>query len=137
MAAGLGYLFFGDPGVTFRSSDGKWADSEIKSRTFSYLILEEFEGYKRTCAPNATLFRATSKDWWNVFAWYSYATDPKWRVPYSDAHAEIGDYYPPATSNACTGPSSFHDLDIDERLAKDHLEQLEVSPANFSPFSSI
>lgn len=98
-----GYALFSNPNVVLRSSDGQWADSEIrlKDRTFGDVVWN-FEGYKLQCsAPNAVLVRATPELWFDVFAWPSYLSDPKWHVPYSAAHPEIGDYYPPANEQNC------------------------------------
>ena len=98
-----GYWLFGNTDVVFRSSDGGWADSEIqfKGRDFKSIVWH-FEAYKLQCArPTAKLFRATSQHWYNPFVWPSYLSSPKWRVPYSDAHPEVGDYYPPASADSC------------------------------------
>lgn len=102
----IGYLLLGNPSITLRSSDGKWADSEIrfKGRDFDTLVVY-FEHYKLKCAPRATLFRATPEIWFNIFAWPSYYLDHKWRAPYSDAHLEIGDYFPPAWQRTCANES--------------------------------
>jgi hypothetical protein len=99
----MGYWLFGDTNIVLRSSDGKWADSEVlfKGRKFEILVWN-FEAYKMRCsAPNAILLRATPERWYNVFAWPDYLTNYKWHVPYSDAHPEIGDYYPAVSAKNC------------------------------------
>lgn len=98
-----GYIFLGNPDVTYRSSDGRWADSEIQFKGLKFeRIVWSFEGYKLKCnAPSAVLKRATPEYWFNPFAWPSYLSDRKWHVPYSDAHGEIGGYYPPVTMTHC------------------------------------
>lgn len=99
----IGYFLFSNPDATFRSSDGHWADSEVqfKGRNFRSVV-ELFEAYKINChAPKAVLLRATPQSWFNVFAWPSYLTEKKWRVPYSDTHPELGNYYPPSTESNC------------------------------------
>lgn len=57
----FGCLAFHNPDVTLRSSDGRWADSEVgfKGRNFDDLVFY-FEGYKLKChASKASLTRAT------------------------------------------------------------------------------
>jgi hypothetical protein len=99
----LGYTFFSNPNVSFRSSDEQWADAEYqgKGRTFE-VIVEQFEGYKIKCsAPEAVLLRTTRQNWINAFAWLSFFTDKKWRVPYAEASTKLGDYYPPSNQENC------------------------------------
>jgi hypothetical protein len=109
IALACGYFLFHSPNVTLRSSDGRWADSEIQSkgRSFDELVWN-FEGYKLSCsALDAKLVRATPEFWYDVFAWPNYLTDRKWHVPYSNTHPEIGDYYPQTTMQNCaTAPKS-------------------------------
>jgi hypothetical protein len=93
----FGFLFLRNTDATFRSSDGKWADSEItfKGRDFRLIVIN-FEDYKLKCqAPKATLLRATSRNWINVFAWPNYLLDKKWHVPYDNRYPELGDYRDP------------------------------------------
>jgi hypothetical protein len=97
----IGYLMFGNPDSGFRSSDGKWADSEVqfKGRDLKSIVFY-FEEYKLACnAPKAVLLRSTPQVWYNIFAWPSYLTDKKWRVPLSDAHPEIGNYHEESCMN--------------------------------------
>ncbi len=80
----LMYWLFGKPNTHFRSSDSNWASREY---SFKGIYFEEvaygFELYRLKCqADTAQLVRTTKIRWWNVFAWPSYATDPKWNVPY-------------------------------------------------------
>ena len=108
----VGYWQFGNPDAIFRSSDGKWADSEVrfKGRDFKTIVWY-FEAYKLSCAaPHATLVRATPQYRYDVFAWPSYYSDPKWRVPFSDAHPEIGDYYPPVSVASCSNRGVSDDV---------------------------
>jgi hypothetical protein len=124
----IAYFIFSNPDATFRSSDGGWADSEIQfhGRKFEYIVWN-FEGYKLKChAPNARLLRATPVRWSNIFAWPSYLQDPKWRVPYSDSHSEIGDYYPPVTMSNCYNvPWSVGITKATDANAANYLKQLE------------
>jgi len=96
IALGIGYLCRNNPSVAFRSSDGKWADNEVvfKGRTFQDVIVPEFEMYKLQCsAPHATLLRTDAIAWYDVFAWPSCLTNPKWRVPYADPNPALDDYH--------------------------------------------
>jgi hypothetical protein len=93
----FGYFLFSSPDAIFRSSDGQWADSEVqfKGRDFRTVVVY-FEAYKIMCnAPKAVLLRATPQEWFNFFAWPSYLRNKKWRVPFSDKHPELGDYFEP------------------------------------------
>jgi len=75
---------FGAIDVAFESSESNWADQEVlfKGRDFEG-ILGLFEKYKASCGlPNATLYRTTEPTWYNVFGWWSYWHDAKWKVPY-------------------------------------------------------
>ena len=80
----FGWVSFGATSVGFESSEGDWSDREVplKGRDFA-TIAASFDGYKTRCGhPSATLFRTTKPNLYNVFEWWSYATDPKWNVPY-------------------------------------------------------
>lgn len=115
----FGCLFLRNTDATFRSSDGKWADSEIgfKGRNFR-LIVEIFEDYKLKCqAPKATLLRATPRYWINVFAWPNYLLDKKWHVPYDDSYPELGDYKDPNC------PQGNSDRRADYRVVKDRADR--------------
>ncbi|MBI1329311.1 MAG: hypothetical protein GC166_05345 [Alphaproteobacteria bacterium] len=122
-----GYLL-SFPDAQFRSSDGGWADTEdqAKGRTFDTVVWN-FEGYKLKCnAPKAVLVRTTKQTWFNIFAWRSYLTNPKWRVPYSDAHPEIGYYYPPADAVHCyNGGWSEEVISAADRNAAKYIASLE------------
>jgi hypothetical protein len=101
----LGYLMFNNPNVEYRSSDGRWEDGEVgfKGRTFQSVIAVDFEMYKLGCsAPKATLLRTTRENWFNVFGWPSYFSNPKWRVPYADPNPASDGYREPACMDALT-----------------------------------
>lgn len=70
--------------VAFESTKGDWADHEVLSKGRKYeFIARLFQRYKVACGwVDATLVRTTLQNPYNVFAWYSYATDEKWNVPY-------------------------------------------------------
>ena len=86
---------FGARDVSFESSEGDWADSEVLFKGRDYeMILALFEKYKSSCGrPNATLFRITEQNWYNVIAWWSYIHDAKWTVPYGPPRRKS--YYEP------------------------------------------
>lgn len=122
----FGYFLFGNTDVDFRSSDGKWADGEVqfKGRNFD-LIVFNFETYKLNChAPQATLVRVTPQYWINIYAWPSYLSDKKWRVPFSDAHPEIGNNYPPPGEQNCAYGLSKGDDKKVQANADRYLRQL-------------
>ena len=124
----LGYALFRNPDANFRSADGNWADGEIsfKGRDFESVVWY-FEEYKANClVPDAVLLRTTPRNWLNVYAWPSYLTEKKWRVPYGEALQSIGGYYPPANDgthcyNSPLGPASDDDRDLKVRQYLDQL----------------
>jgi len=67
--------------VAFESSSGQWADSEI---LYKGVDLELIERRFRTECPktSASLVRTTAFNGYNPFAWPSWFTDAKWRLPY-------------------------------------------------------
>jgi hypothetical protein len=76
--------YYGSANVSYESTRGDWADREVldKGRNLK-LITILFEHYKRACsAHDAALVRTTPENFYNPFLWYSYATDPKWDIPY-------------------------------------------------------
>ena len=84
--------------VSFESSTGDWADSEVlfKGRDFT-LIERQFQSFQATCSkPSAALVRTTAFPWYNVFAWPSYFTEPKWQVPFQAAR--LSTYQRPSCS---------------------------------------
>ena len=86
--------------VNFESSDGGWADGEVifKGRDFA-IVQATFESYKARCSkPNATLLRTTEESPYNIFQWWSYAHEPKWKVPYRAAKLSSGYYSPPCAN---------------------------------------
>ncbi|MCV2419414.1 hypothetical protein [Paucibacter sp. DJ2R-2] len=80
----LGLLFnklLGRVDVTFESSAGQWADSEILYKGVDFELIER--RFRAACPKtSASLVRTTAFNWYNPFAWPSWYTDPKWRVPY-------------------------------------------------------
>jgi hypothetical protein len=104
------YWLLGNPNASFRSSDSNWASHEIlwKGLDFERMAFG-FEGYRIKCqADSAQLVRTTKMLWWNVFAWPSYMTDPKWNVPYGEPDERIG-------SNSPRGFSGFSSHDCARR----------------------
>jgi len=94
----LGYLSYSNPSVGFHSSDGGWDDAEVvfKGRRFDNVIVVEFERYKLECsASKSLLIRTTKEEWANIFAWPSYLTNPKWRVPYAKSPAPLDEHHKP------------------------------------------
>lgn len=96
------WLFW--PSVSFESSDGNWADREIqlKERDFESMVYF-FSLYKLMChAEDATLYRTTDKQIWNIFYWPSYFTERKWVVPFKEPSPKIrGGVYPDITATHC------------------------------------
>lgn len=70
--------------VAFESSEGVWSDSEVLVKGRDYAaVLVSFEQFKKQCGNRtATLYRTTKTNPFNIFEWWSYANDPKWKVPY-------------------------------------------------------
>jgi hypothetical protein len=89
------FWLFQNPYANFRSSDYGWArHEEWKSPGFEG-VASSFETYRLKChAESAQLVRTTKMRWWNIFAWPSYATDPKWNVPYGKPEHRIELTYP-------------------------------------------
>ena len=94
--------------VSFQSSDGEWADSEVlfKGREFQG-IREGFETYRANCARDARLQRTTPKPKWNAFDhWFNDYSAPKWQVPYAPALPNaVRGYYPPVDIKHCANRS--------------------------------
>jgi hypothetical protein len=92
----LMYWLFGTPDAHFRSSDSNWARREISFKALDFeSVAFSFEMYRLNCqADAAKLVRTTKMHWWNVFAWPSYATNPKWNVPYGAPDKRIGTPHP-------------------------------------------
>jgi hypothetical protein len=92
----LMYWLFGKPDAHFRSSDSNWAGSEYSFKGVYFEgVAVSFEIYRLKCqADTAQLVRTTKMRWWNIFAWPSYATDPKWNVPYGIPDKRIEASYP-------------------------------------------
>lgn len=117
----VGYFLYSSPDVSFRSSDGVWQDGEVqfKGRTFEAVVIY-FEGYKLRCAtPSATIVRTTPVNWANVFAWPSYWTDKKWKVPWGPKIQLVSDPAPCTLGGWAPGV-----LELAELNAKRYLENL-------------
>ena len=65
--------------ITLESSDGHWADREALDEGRDYReSVALFMQYRIECgAPDAELYRATPKPWWNPFLWPRVVTDNK------------------------------------------------------------
>lgn len=67
--------------VAFESSSGQWADSEMLYKGVDFELIER--RFRSECPKtSASLVRTTAFNGYNPFAWPSWFTDPKWRVPY-------------------------------------------------------
>ena len=90
------YWLLGNPDANFRSSDLSWAKAENSFKAHDFdVVAWKFEIYRLKCqAGPARLIRTTKMHWWNIFAWHSYATDPKWNVPYGVPYRRIGASFP-------------------------------------------
>jgi len=114
LALAVGYLAwfvgaFSGTNVSFQSSDGEWADTEIlfKGRDFGS-IRRSFETYRVNCSPNSVLQRTTLKpEWHTLDHWFNDYSSPKWRVPYFPALPNaVGGYYPPIHVKHCANRDS-------------------------------
>ena len=92
--------------VNFESSDGGWADGEVIFKGRDYAIVQAtFESYKVRCGkPDVTLFRTTEENPYNIIQWWSYAHEPKWKVPYRAPKLLSGYYSPPCANVQRTAP---------------------------------
>jgi hypothetical protein len=84
LAVWLAWVSVGATSAAFESSDGHWSDREIPQKGYDFrMILASFEEYRQTCdRPNATMFRTTKRNPFNLVAWWDYAINPKWDLPY-------------------------------------------------------
>jgi hypothetical protein len=76
---------FSGTSVSFQSSDGHWADSEVlfKGRDYS-AVRSYFEEYRAECAPEVVLQRTTPHPpWYSIEHWFNNYAEAKWSVPYS------------------------------------------------------
>lgn len=92
--------------VAFQSSDGEWALREvlIKGLAFEH-ILVSFDAYKIQCnAQNAKFQRITKKpSWSSPTHYFNNYQEPKWFVPYAEAHENTKNgWYPPASLDHCS-----------------------------------
>lgn len=121
------YGLFRNPDADFRSSDLNWAGGE---NSFKGVGLDgvafSFEMYRLKCqAHSAQLVRTTKMHWWNVFAWPSYMTNPKWNVPYAAPDERIGSRYPPSRNqNHCANRGL---TDAEWALARQRSAELVLS----------
>lgn len=100
LAAWLAWVAAGSTTAGFESSEGRWSEREMpqEGRDFR-TILVSFDEFRNTCArPNATMYRTTERDPWNVIAWWDYALNPKWALPYRPARVS------PVPSSSCDSP---------------------------------
>src|SRR3989344_6159384 len=123
----VGCWFFW-PSASFESSDGNWGDRELplKNRDFDSMSFF-FELYKIKCnAKEASLYRTTQTQYWNIFYWPSYLLEKKWLVPYKEASPHIkGGIYPDATKEHCfNGPESDAVVNEAARRSKDYIKSL-------------
>ena len=123
----VGCWFFW-PSASFKSSDGNWGDRELqlKNRDFDSMSFF-FELYKIKCnAKEASLYRTTQTQYWNIFYWPSYLLEKKWLVPYKEASPHIkGGIYPDATKEHCfNGPESDATVKEAVRRSKDYIKSL-------------
>ncbi|MDD5364368.1 MAG: hypothetical protein PHR30_03450 [Gallionellaceae bacterium] len=91
------YSTVGSIDVSFESSKGDWADSEIllKGRDFNQIV-QMFSEYQNKCAAkDAIMFRTTPINWYNVVAWWSFTHDTKWKVPFKETTTPPGHYVRP------------------------------------------
>jgi hypothetical protein len=126
----LGLL--GPTWVTFQSSDGEWADSEIlmKGRDFETLVTR-FELYRAKCNPAAALQRTTERpSWWMPEHWFNDYSEPKWLLPYSSRGAKTAlVYYPPASAQHCANrPATLEEVDEARARARELIASLPNKP---------
>jgi hypothetical protein len=100
LAVWLGWVSAGTTSAAFESSEGQWSDREIpqEGRDFRR-ILVNFEEFKQACGrPTATLLRTTERNPFNLRAWWDYAMNPKWELPYRPSRIS------PVPSSSCKSP---------------------------------
>jgi hypothetical protein len=100
--------------ANFRSSDYNWARHQSSKSPSFIEVASSFEEYRLKChAESAQLVRTTKMRWWNIFAWHSYASDPKWNVPYGKTEQRTESTYPRDLSR-CPVPNPGRGLTFDE-----------------------
>jgi hypothetical protein len=80
----LAWVGYGTTSAAFESSEGNWSDREMtqEGRDFR-AVLTSFEEFRQACdRPDATMYRTTERNPLNILAWWNYAIDPKWKLPY-------------------------------------------------------
>lgn len=87
LAAWLAWVGHGTTVAAFESSEGSWSEREIPQEGHDFRrIRVSFDEFKQACGrPNATMYRTTERNPFNVRGWWSYAIDQKWTVPYRPA----------------------------------------------------
>jgi hypothetical protein len=115
------YWLLGNPDANFRSSDSNWAKGEVSFKAFNFEgVAYNFEIFRLNCnAESAQILRTTKMQWWNVFAWPSYATNPKWNVPYAAPDKRIGSYFPTGSNHCANGGLRADDFPIVRQRADD------------------
>jgi hypothetical protein len=100
LAVWLPWVSGGTTSAAFESSDGNWSDREIPQEGYDFrMILASFEEYKQTCdRPIATMYRTTKRNPFNLIAWWDYAINPKWALPYRPVQVD------PVPSRSCGKP---------------------------------
>jgi hypothetical protein len=100
LAVWLVWVSVGTTSAAFESSDGHWSDREIPQKGYDFrTILASFEEYKQACGrPTATMYRTTKRNPFNVAAWWDYAINPKWAIPYRPSQVE------PVPTQSCESP---------------------------------
>jgi hypothetical protein len=115
------YWLLGSPDANFRSSDSNWARGEVSFKAYDFHgVANNFEIYRLKCnADSAQLVRTTKMLWWNVFAWPSYATNPKWNVPYGKPDQRIGSSYPRDINHCANGGLTDDEIGLVKQRAAD------------------
>jgi hypothetical protein len=100
LAVWLGWVSVGTTSAAFESSEGNWSDREIPLQGHDFrMILASFEDFKLTCdRPAATIYRTTQRNPFDVAAWWDYAINPKWALPYRPSQVA------PLPSRLCDSP---------------------------------
>ena len=96
----LGWVGAGSTIAAFESSEGKWSDREIPEdgRDFRRIRVN-FDEFKQTCGRlNATMYRTTKRNPFNLLAWWDYAINPKWDLPYRAPQVT------PVPNSSCDSP---------------------------------
>ena len=100
LALWLAWVSAGTTSAAFESSEGRWSDRENPQKGHDFrTILVYFEEFKQACGrPAATMYRTTQRNPFNLLAWWDYAINPKWGLPYRPPHVS------PVPSSSCDSP---------------------------------